>query len=375
MSRTVYMHIGLAKSGTTYLQHILQANRGLLEENGVLFPGPKMSEHFMAALDVSGAALGGHRPPDTDGAWKRTADAANLFPGSTLISHEMFAPMSQKTIGEALESFGTSDVRVIVTARDFGRQVPAVWQERIKNGGQERYRDFLESLFGSEKGRRHQGGFWRMQYLVDISSRWAEVVGRERLTIVTVPQSAAAPRELWNRFAVATDLPRLDYSFDVGGRNRSLGVVESELLRRLNGGLSELSWPQYVRRVKRRFAEDTLAVSSTSERLAVPGDYQERVKLVSDQTIEHLEQLGCRVVGDFEDLRPLFKDPDPTTPDEVPESVVLELALGQLRGYVSRPPAPRTAADPGMGGTSSSAGGAGRARGLRASLKARLRSS
>lgn len=343
MSRTVHLHIGLAKSGTTYLQHILQANRTLLEGNGVLFPGPKMSEHFMAALDLSGATFGGHRPAGTDGAWERVSAAANQYPATTLISHEMLAPIPRETIARAVDSLGAADVRVVVTARDFGRQVPAVWQERLKNGSQERYGEFLESLFDSDEGRKHRGGFWRMQSLIGISRRWAEVVGADRLTVVTVPPAGADAGELWRRFAAAVDLPDLDYGFDVEKRNPSLGVVESELLRRLNGHLPELAWPQHVRRVKRRFAEGTLAAASASGRLVVAGEHQQEVALVAEQTIAHLRGLDCRVVGDLEDLRPTFPESDPPTPDWVQESAVLDLALAQLGRYVSRPPAPQPA--------------------------------
>lgn len=346
MSRTVYLHIGLAKSGTTYVQHLLQANRALLDEHGVLFPGPKMSEHFMAALDLSQISFRGHKYPEAEGAWERIAAAANQHPGSTVISHEMFAPTSAELIRQGLDSLGTDDIRVVVTARDLARQVPAVWQERVKNGNQERYVDYLESIFRSDKGRKHQGGFWRQQHLLGITQRWADLLGPERLTIVTLPQSGADSQELWRRFATAIDLPDLDYSFDVGGRNQSLGVVESELLRRLNGQLPEFPWPQYVRRIKRRFSEGTLAAASSSSRLAVPRGYQEEIAKDSEATLHHLEALGCRVVGDLRDLRPRFPDSDPPTPDGVVDGELLELALGQLGKYVSRPLPPKPVPTP-----------------------------
>jgi hypothetical protein len=345
MSRTVYLHVGLAKSGTTYLQHILQANRDSLEEHGVLFPGPKMSEHFKAALDLSGTAVGGEQPEGTSGAWLRLVEAVNAYPGRAVVSHEMFALATREQIGRAVSSFETTDVRLVVTARDFGRQVPAVWQERIKNGSQERYADFLESIFDSELGRQRRGGFWRMQHLVDVCDRWAEPVGAGRLTVVTVPPAGAEAGELWRRFSRAIDLPELDYQFDTGARNPSLGVVESELVRRLNGRLPDLERPQYVRRVKRRFAEGTLAAASTSARLAVPATYRDEVTRVSEAAIDHLTGMGCRVVGDLAELMPAYHDTDPASPDDVAEGEVLDLALAQLGDQLSRPPS-RAPAEP-----------------------------
>ena len=40
MASRVILHIGLMKSGTTFLQGRLDANRQSLQEQGILFPGP-----------------------------------------------------------------------------------------------------------------------------------------------------------------------------------------------------------------------------------------------------------------------------------------------------------------------------------------------
>lgn len=361
MSRTVHMHIGLAKSGTTYVQHLLQANRPLLAENGVLFPGPRMSEHFMAALDLSGARFRGHTYAEAEGAWARLAEQANGHPGSTVISHEMFAPASAEAIHRALESLDTPDVRVVVTARDLARQVPAVWQERVKNGNQERYSDYLDTIFRSPQGRRNQGAFWRQQHLSGIARRWANAVGAERLTLVTLPPSGADPEQLWNRFSSAVELPPLDYSFEVGVRNASLGPVETELLRRLNGHLPELPWPQYVRRVKRRLSEGTLAATSNSGRLVVPPDFRDDVVQEAERTITELRELGCRVIGDLDELRPATRTIDSVLPDEVGTEALLEVALAQLGQHISRPLPPKPSPSKGH-----------RGRNLLGAVKARL---
>jgi hypothetical protein len=66
MSRTVYLHIGAPKTGTTYLQNRLALNTKTLAANGVHFPtgspliGPELFQ-FRAALDLLGQDWGG--PP------------------------------------------------------------------------------------------------------------------------------------------------------------------------------------------------------------------------------------------------------------------------------------------------------------------------
>ena len=43
MARRVYVHVGLPKTGTTYLQHMLWESREALAADGVLFPGETTS--------------------------------------------------------------------------------------------------------------------------------------------------------------------------------------------------------------------------------------------------------------------------------------------------------------------------------------------
>ena len=46
------LHIGLPKTGTTYLQQVVWGNRDRLESDGVFVPGFGHREHLWAALDL-----------------------------------------------------------------------------------------------------------------------------------------------------------------------------------------------------------------------------------------------------------------------------------------------------------------------------------
>jgi len=91
VSRTVYLHVGIAKTGTTYLQRRLFANRELLERHGTLYPGSGPAAHFLASLDLRGTTFKGHAYEGVEGAWDRLVAAADGFGGNTLISHETLA--------------------------------------------------------------------------------------------------------------------------------------------------------------------------------------------------------------------------------------------------------------------------------------------
>ncbi len=348
MSRTVHLHIGVAKSGTTFLQRLLFNNKEQLAKNGVLYPAARKADHFMASMDLRESDFQGHAYPRAAGAWDKLVREADGFSGTTVISHETLARSTRPHIAKAVSSFATDDVRIVITARDLARQIPAVWQERVKNRNIDRYSEFLDNILRSDQGRRQQGGFWAPQNVASLANRWAEQVGPERVTVVTVPRPGADKLELWRRFAAATDLPDLDYTFGGEGSNPSLGVVESEFLRRLNPKLADLTWPEYESRIKRGFAEKMLVSFSNSGRLAVPAEYHDEIRATSDKMIEALKQSGCAIVGDLEDLRPDLSVGDGPMPDEVDEATLLDLSLGLVGEFASRPPG-KGGARPGHG--------------------------
>jgi hypothetical protein len=320
----------------------------MLREHGVLYPGAQRRDHFLGSMDLRQSDFLGHSYEATIGSWQRLVDEVDAYDGSAVISHETFARTPKAVIPEAVGAFDTDDVRVVVTARDLARQVPAVWQERIKNRGVVGYHEFLEGVFRSEQARRRTGGFWMPQDLLALTARWAKVVGPEKVTVVTVPKAGADRQDLWRRFAAATDLPDLEYDFSDGGSNPSLGVVESELMRRLNPAVAELSWPEYESRVKKKFAEKTLVTFSNSGRLKVPGEYHDDVRAIGEETVKALEASAYRIIGDLDDLRPELGEPDGASPDDVEDATLLDLSLGLLGTFVaakparsSRPPASR----------------------------------
>lgn len=48
MKKTLYIHAGTHKTGTTAIQKFLSANRDLLAKNGYLYPGTDQGHHDVA---------------------------------------------------------------------------------------------------------------------------------------------------------------------------------------------------------------------------------------------------------------------------------------------------------------------------------------
>jgi hypothetical protein len=339
---TVFLHIGIAKTGTTYLQGLMWHNRGLLERNGLRYPGDLPGDHFRASVDLRQKPFAGEDSTYVPGSWDAVAAAAMGAHDRALISHETLTRTQVEQVRRAADSFrAASALHVIVTARDLGRQLPAVWQEQLKNRGVHTYEKFLTSV--SDRPSSHQfQHFWEAQDILEVLHRWSAAVPPERVHIVTVPQPGNVPGLLWQRFASVIGVDPTIVDTDVPVSNVSLGVAEAELLRRLNPALRErLDWPTYEKQVKVGLSA-RLAARNGSARLTVPVELRGWVQDRAEHMVSGLREGGYDIVGDLDELRPVFDDRPVVMPSEIPADELLTMAADCVGDLIADPPELRT---------------------------------
>ena len=335
MNDALTFHLGTPKSGTTSLQGILSHNRERLRKAGYLYPGSNPS-HFIEVLGLRDGGFRGHSYAAADGAWEGLVAEVGRHRGPVLVSHEILGGSKQTVVKQAVTSFPGRPLRAVITCRDLGRQLPAAWQEGVKNGDTESYAEFLDAALAGWTGPGAARGFWRGQNLVTIARRWAKHVGAENLLLVTVPPPGADPDVLWQRFREAAGLPEIDYDLPAATRNPSLGAVETELLRRIVSSLpDDVPWPVYTRQVKRRLAQRELVQRQAGGPITVPERYRARIAEIQAEMLDAVREAGHPVVGSLDDLTPAYRS-DGVSPDEVSDSALLERALEVMAPMVLR---------------------------------------
>lgn len=318
----VYLHIGAPKTGTTYLQAVLFRNRAALAEQGVLYPGTRETAHYEAVLDLRGLDFGGYHDPRADGAWSELAAAAHAWTGhSVVVSHELLAGADAEAKARTVASFGTAEVHIVYTARDLGRQVPAMWQESLKNGQRLDFEQYVQRLAAPEREGRAARIFWRQQHVVEVLRAWGDHVPPERLHVVLVPPRGRPADLLWRRFAGVVGIDGEGLRLDAERTNVSLRLAEAELLRRVNIALDGvLDWPQYAPTVKFWFAEQVLAGLGDGPRATIPESMYGWVRSEAAAMADALATSRWDVVGDLDELRPVVRsgrlDPAEATSDE-----------------------------------------------------------
>jgi hypothetical protein len=325
-ARRVFLHVGAPKSGTTYLQARLAANARALDRRGVLVPTfarltPRPQAHFMAALDLLGQDWGGP-PGHAVGSWPRLVAATADAPGSVVVSHEILAPAPPPVVRRALADLGAGgrEVHVVYSARDLAGALASAWQESIKQGRRWTFARFLDL---AEKRR---GWWYRALDLPTVLGSWSTGLPPERVHLVTVPRQGGQDL-LWQRFCDAIGADPAWGGREPGVANRSLGVVETQLLRRLNETTGR------ERADDRRAARITTLLESggleerRSDRLALPPDRYDWVLAESDRWADWLASHPVTVHGSPADLAPDAPPPGWSDPDAVDDDVLLARAL------------------------------------------------
>lgn len=334
MSRRVYLHIGAPKTGTTYLQDRLSVNARTLAEQGVHFPttSPLVSPglaQFRGALDLLGQDWGGARG-HADGAWDALVRRVRRRSGTVVISHEILAPATPTQVARAMRDLAGSEIHVVYTARDLGRQIPAAWQESIKQGRRWSYKRFIDRF---EKGRTW---FHRAFDVPRVLGTWGAGLPPERVHVVTVPHGRPDQQHgdpLWLRMCETLGIDPAWAPLDSDRSNRSLGIAETQVVRQLNRRMDrqarrESSFDELIRDM---LAQGELARRKSSS-VTLPPDRYPWVEEQAERWIEWIEGSGVHVVGDVAELRPVHPDPAERwkDPDKVRAKRQLKTSLDAL---------------------------------------------
>ncbi|GAA5117665.1 hypothetical protein [Haloechinothrix salitolerans] len=341
-SQRVYLHIGAPKTGTSYLQHVMARKRSQLLELGLLYPKSDNEGHFLAAHDLRGLDYYGISGSKIAGTWGRLVAEVCAWDGPSVISHEMFSLADADTVRRAMRDLDGLEVHIVMTARDLARQIPAHWQEDIKNRGLLTYADYLHSLkrIDDTVNPFFANIFWEYQNLPDVLRRWTADISPERVHIVTAPPRDAAGKDtLWMRFARTVGIDPEQCPADVTPRNPSMGLVETNLLRRLNAKIiDEMNGPSYHNMIKHYLAVNVLAARSGSVPLRLPAEEHGWVTEQAKEIVHELREAKYHVVGDLEELIPVWEGDDtaPRHPDSATDAELLDASIDALVGILHR---------------------------------------
>jgi hypothetical protein len=328
MAATVFLHIGLPKTATTYLQTIMWGNKDALKDQGVLLPGPERRFHYWCTRIVRGDATFAERAnPRQLEAWDRVRAEIADWPGTAILSHEFFAAATEEQATRMVEQLVSGNegakVHLVVTAREPLGLFAASWQEYVKNRGVIAMEQYSDTVSENPSDVWN----WRGLDLRLVLERWAPSFPAERVHVLPLPGRSHPEREIWDRFArlVGVDPDSVDL-----GRtfpNVSMGVVEAETLRRINHHLGTFNSAIDRGTFIRTFLADERLVPRGGERFWPSPERVEEIRGRGRAAVEHISAHGYDVIGDPSELLVPEELPARRTPDSVTDSEVAQVAV------------------------------------------------
>ncbi|MDN5893558.1 MAG: hypothetical protein L0H93_05980 [Nocardioides sp.] len=341
MAERLILHIGAMKSGTSFIQNVLAANREALAAQGYYFAGKNWRAQVLAVLDLTEHGADGQEPLAEDGPWNRLVKEVDAIEGTAIISMEFLGTRARRKIKLIMDSFPHTRIDVILTVRDLARTIPAMWQESVQNYAVDTWPGFVEEVrLGDREKSRAAHWFWKHQGIGNMARRWSDMFGKDHFWLITVPPSGQPSSLLWDRFVQTVGIDASDFDLSVR-RNPSIGAASAFVLRALNERLKTepLTKTAYQRTIKHGLAKRGLATRDVKE--PTLGLDEPWVHERGKQEIEKLRKLDLKVVGDLADLTP--QPVSGVGPDEITAEDQLGAAVDGLEQLIREQANPRRA--------------------------------
>lgn len=326
MPSKVFAHVGLPKTGTTYIQQLMYANADAFAAQGVTVVG-NHKLHFDAGSEIAGVRAPRRRVVP-EGEWDQVVRLVGKVRTDTaLFSNERYSLTRGEGVARMAGSFPDSELHVVVTLRDLVEAAPSAWQEHVKNGGTQTWPEFCDDWASDPEDVDRT----RVRRVFE---NWPRHLPPERIHVVTAPRPGAPQELIFERFCsvVGVDLAGME-TLQPERSNTSLDPVVTEMLRGLNARRPSLPVDVHKDEVKKWLAGGIL------ERRDVPRPTLTGAALADAEgetgwLVRTMREGGFHLVGDLAELvtekAPPSVVPAPTDAD------LLDAALEALAAMTQR---------------------------------------
>ncbi len=327
MVTDLYLHVGPHKTGTTFLQNVLEDNADALAEDGVALLGRSHEQQYRAMNRLV------RRPRrfTRSAAWVDFVRVARRTKAPVgLISSEHLDLAGTRARRALVDALAPERTHVVYTARDLTAVIPALWQTYVRNGSSTTWEEYIGALRSADRSKDWPWGLAGQdprRYL----RAWEPWVEPADIHVITVPPPGSDPSVLWRRFASVLGLRADRYVLEDAERRPSLGMAETHLLQCLNealeGSVSRRTWKRYV---QLGIGGTMLEARPDQQRAGLGRDDHAWVAEQAEGIIDFLATCDYDVVGDLAEIRPRARvqRPEPGTADD---AELLGLALDSLR--------------------------------------------
>lgn len=343
-SRARLLHVGLPKSGTTYMQRSAAASREALLAHGVRYPGSATS-HRLPILALMGTPLGwgGAEMQPEMRRWNRVLAEVEADTERRIYLSNEAATLCDDEQAERFSRALGPRMHVLITLRGFTSLLASNWQQRIKTGSKISLDRWLKAVLAEHRTGIGANDYARVD-LAGVVTRWVKLAGPENVTVIIADKRRRTL--LTDVLSDLLDLPRdvLDAKEASGfSANRSLSMPEVEMLRAMNAVVRRrhrTDWAQYSELVRQGATARMLSMRTPTADETPVLLPEWAVRVAEPLAREHAAAVlasGCRIVGDPDELlAPVMSVPVTPRIDAVPVNAAAEALAGLVSAATGR---------------------------------------
>lgn len=252
------------------------------------------------------------------------------------VSDENFARAEAPVAARIVDELGGPAVRVVAVARRLDKVLPSQWQERVKAGYPGDFESWLERILGDDSADWERWNFWQGHDVQSLVDRWTQFVEPERFTLVVADEGD--PEQIFRVFTEMLGLTAGTLRPSPTRSNVSLSWSELETLRALQAMYDENGWPTEHFGGRLRPVVASLRARPREpigpRTPPFPVWATDRIRALSEERAEAVENLGARVLGDPRSLRVVEDNLDNGSRAEdlaLPVGLVAAVVEGMLR--------------------------------------------
>lgn len=303
---TRLVHIGPYKTGTTAIQAAFHLARAAALRQGVQYAGygRQPMTAVMAGIGKPSPWSTNRKPPN-QAVWRQlVGEIRGSSARQVVLSSESFSDAEPDAIRRVVQDLGGERVHIAVTLRPLGKVIPSQWQQYVQNRLVEPFDEWLDALLNKPRGTVTPT-FWFRHRHDELISRWADVVGPDRVTAIVLDDRDHGLA--YRAFEQLTGLEPGTLVPDAQLSNRSMTLSEIEVIRAFNIAYKEAGLPPVLyQRVMRTGAAQLMerrTPAADEGKVELPPWAVEPVTAIAGEIVDGIARSGVRVIGDLEPLR------------------------------------------------------------------------
>jgi hypothetical protein len=214
--KTLILHIGPHKTGSTYIQKKLLDNSKQLENNGWMYPSVGLVHFGQHEL----ATIGGINDDDL---WREALNSNK----NIVISSENFDRLNEEQVKLLAVKLSDFVVKIVYLYRRGDEKLISSWQESIKHGGVKNWSEYLYY---------HVSKPYLSDILGDIRmlENFKRVFGSNSINIIDYDVAKRDNSDLFELFIDLLGVSLDEFELNNESINKTSDLINIEILRRLN---------------------------------------------------------------------------------------------------------------------------------------------